>query len=64
LGWYQREGAYGTYHHHNGGLVNGLSPAQGLNTGIVHFSYGYDAVLLINSSRDDLIDVMVEALES
>jgi CubicO group peptidase (beta-lactamase class C family) len=29
LGWYPWVGAYGTYYHHNGGLINGRTPGQG-----------------------------------
>ncbi len=64
LGWYPYIGAYGTFYHHNGGLINGLSPGQGLNTGVIHFSHGYDAVLLVNSPDDNIIQHMVNAFEA
>jgi CubicO group peptidase (beta-lactamase class C family) len=64
LGWYTYNGTYGTYYHHNGGLGNGATPSQGLNTGAIHFSEGYDAILLINSPRGDVINVMIEAFET
>jgi len=64
LGWYPWAGVYGTYYHHNGGLLNGLQPAQQLNTGIVRFTDGYDAVLLVNSPRGDIINLIVKAFET
>jgi CubicO group peptidase (beta-lactamase class C family) len=64
LGWYTYNGTYGTYYHHNGGLGNGATPSQGLNTGAIHFAEGYDAVLLINSPRGDIINVMIQAFET
>ena len=64
LGWYPWNGVFGTYYHHNGGLGNGLSPTQGLNTGVMRFSNGYDAVLLVNSPDDNIIQHMVNAFEA
>jgi CubicO group peptidase (beta-lactamase class C family) len=64
LGWYPYSGVYGIYYHHNGGLKNGLDPHQEVNTGIVRFTDGYDAVLLINSTRQQIIKLMVEAFET
>lgn len=49
LGCYKYDGIYGQYFHHNGGLLNGLTPAQGLVTGIIRLTGGYDALLLVNS---------------
>jgi CubicO group peptidase (beta-lactamase class C family) len=65
-GWYIYDGLYGQYFHHNGMLVNGLDPRQGLGTGLVHFAGGYDAVLLVNSEKPQdipIIDLMIGAFE-
>ena len=64
LGWYTRNGRYGQYYHHNGGLFNGANPRQGLSTGVVHFTNGYDAVLLTNSPHKGIIKLMVQAFEA
>lgn len=64
LGWYTYNGKYGAYYHHNGGLVNGATPTQGLNTGIIHFSNGYDALLLVNSPLPTIISLMIQAFET
>jgi hypothetical protein len=64
LGWYTHDGKYGQYYHHNGGLFNGASPRQGLSTGVIHFTNGYDAVLLTNSPHKGLIKLMVQAFEA
>jgi CubicO group peptidase (beta-lactamase class C family) len=64
LGWYVYDGLYGQYFHHNGGLLNGLTPAQGLDTGIIHLADGYDALLLVNTWNFDVIGLIVEAFET
>jgi CubicO group peptidase (beta-lactamase class C family) len=64
LGWYTWNGKYGQYYHHNGGLFDGANPRQGLSTGIVHFTNGYDAVLLTNSPHKGIIKLMVQAFET
>lgn len=64
LGWYPYDGIYGRYFHHNGGLMNGATPQQGLATGIVHLADGYDALLLINSLGADTIGLIVQAFET
>jgi hypothetical protein len=68
LGWYTYDGIYGQCFHHNGGLLNGLSPAQGLVTGIMHLSEGYDALLLVKSwgvpNVIDTIGLIVKAFET
>ena len=64
LGWYTWKGKYGHYYHHNGGLFDGANPRQGLSTGIVHFTNGYDAALLTNSPHKDIIKLMVQAFEA
>jgi CubicO group peptidase (beta-lactamase class C family) len=64
LGWYKYDGIYGQYFHHNGGLLNGLTPAQGLATGLIRFTDGYDALLLVNSWGPDTIGLMIQAFES
>lgn len=62
LGWYTINGLYGSYFHHNGGLNS--TTGTKLRTGIVHFSNGYDAVLLVNSPVDDIIGLMVNAFQA
>jgi CubicO group peptidase (beta-lactamase class C family) len=47
-GFYTYNGIYGQYFHHNGELVSGASPLQGLITGLVHLVEGYDAVFFCN----------------
>lgn len=64
LGWYTWNGKYGQYYHHNGGLFDGANPRQGLSTGIVHFTNGYDAVLFTNSPYKGIIKLMVQAFEA
>jgi CubicO group peptidase (beta-lactamase class C family) len=64
LGCYKYDGIYGQYFHHNGGLLNGLTPAQGLVTGIIRLTDGYDALLLVNSWGPDTIGLMIQAFES
>lgn len=64
LGWYAWDGVYGQYYHHNGGLQNAASPAQYINTGIVRFVDGWDAVLLVNSNADGTIPQIVRAFEA
>jgi CubicO group peptidase (beta-lactamase class C family) len=62
-GWYTYDGIYGQYFHHNGGLLNGATPPQGLVTGVIHLADGYDAVILVNSWGFDTIALMVDAFE-
>jgi CubicO group peptidase (beta-lactamase class C family) len=64
LGWYTYDGIYGQYFHHNGGLLNGASPAQGVVTGIIRLSDGYDALLLVNSWGFDTIGLMIQAFQT
>jgi CubicO group peptidase (beta-lactamase class C family) len=64
LGWYTYDGLYGQYFHHNGGLLTGTTPPQGLGTGIIHLADGYDALLLVNTWGFDVIGLMVEAFET
>jgi CubicO group peptidase (beta-lactamase class C family) len=63
LGWYSWYGNYGTYYHHNGGLRSG---EEYVNTGVVLFTNGYQAALLVNSpvSNPRIIPLMVEAFEA
>jgi CubicO group peptidase (beta-lactamase class C family) len=63
LGWYEYDGVDGHYFDHNGWLYNGGSPGRGLNTGIVHFSEGYDALLLTNTQFVDTIGLLIGAFE-
>jgi hypothetical protein len=66
LGCYAYNGKFGTYYHHNGGLIQG-DPGGWLRTGVVRFSQGFDAVLLCNSAGDpdngDPIALLTSAFE-
>lgn len=62
LGWYPGATTYGLGYHHNGGLTTGAG--AGLNTGVIHFPDGYDAVLLANSPLPNIIGVMIEAFDA
>lgn len=66
-GFYTYNGIYGQYFHHNGGLVNGASPLQGLITGLVHFVEGYDAVFFCNSQDPsqslNAVNLIIDAFE-
>ena len=55
LGWYVHDGLYGDYYDHNGWLLDGGTPNRGLNTGIIHLTHGYDALLLVNAQFVDTI---------
>ncbi len=46
-------GNFGTYYHKNGGLSNGLTPSQELNTCVVRLAEGYDIALMANSHATD-----------
>jgi len=63
LGWYSWPGNYGTYYHHNGGLQYF---GEYTNTGVVLFTNGYQAALLVNSPvrTPRIIALMVEAFEA
>lgn len=66
LGWYTWSGAYGDYRHHDGGTSRNVKDeTQGLVTGLVRFTKGYDAVLFVNSHEPDnpTIPTMVKAFE-
>lgn len=62
LGWYPGATCYGLAYHHNGGLTTGSG--AGLNTGVIHFPGGYDAVLLSNKPLEKIIGVMIEAFDA
>ena len=64
MGFYGYDGIYGRYFHHNGGIGNGATPPQGVCTGIIRLSDGYDALLLVNSLGVDVIGLMIEAFET
>jgi CubicO group peptidase (beta-lactamase class C family) len=64
LGCYEYDGIYGKYYDHNGWLHNGGTPDLGLNTGVIHFADGYDALLLANAQFVDTIGLMIEAFEA
>jgi CubicO group peptidase (beta-lactamase class C family) len=63
LGWYEYNGVDGNYFDHNGWLHDGGNPDRGLNTGIVRFSEGYDALLLVNTQFVDTIGLLIGAFE-
>jgi CubicO group peptidase (beta-lactamase class C family) len=63
LGCYVYDGIYGKYYDHNGWLEDGGTPNRGLNTGVIHLSDGYDALLLVNAQFVDTIGLMIEAFE-
>jgi CubicO group peptidase (beta-lactamase class C family) len=64
LGWYTiHEGVYGEYETKNGLFVSDtITGSQQINTGMLHLSDGYDAVVLINS-QGDATDPIVSAFE-
>jgi CubicO group peptidase (beta-lactamase class C family) len=64
LGWYVWNGLYGDYYQHNGWLEDGGTPNRGLNTGIVHLTHGYDALLLVNAQWVDTVGLIVQAFEA
>lgn len=64
LGWYEYDGIYGQYFYYNGGLLNGATPAQGLVTGILRLTGGYDALLPVNFWRPDTIGLTIQAFET
>jgi hypothetical protein len=43
---------------------SGGTPDRGLNTGVIHFADGYDALLLANAQFADTIGLMIEAFEA
>jgi CubicO group peptidase (beta-lactamase class C family) len=69
LGWDVYDGTFGPYFYHNGDLATGGTDIQGLNTGIVHFTDGYDALLLLNSwapvdaDQFDVIKLLIRAFQ-
>ncbi|MEP7286445.1 MAG: serine hydrolase domain-containing protein [Chloroflexota bacterium] len=65
LGWAHKDGLFGRYFFKDGELAwDNPPPLKQLNTCIVHFSNGYDAVLLINSKRGDVMQVPINAFEA
>lgn len=64
LVWYKYDGIYGQYFHYNGGLLNAATPAQGLVTGIIRLTGGYDALLLVNFWGPDTIGLMIQAFDT
>lgn len=65
IGWYSASGSFGRYFHHNGGLGNGRSPSQQLNTCIVRLGEGYDIALVTNSQPPaDVVSLAIGAFES
>ena len=49
IGWYTNTGNFGNYYQHNGSIGNGLTPAQRLNTCVMHLGEGYDIALVSDS---------------
>jgi uncharacterized protein (TIGR03437 family) len=65
IGWYSFPGNYGTYYQHNGGLENGLTPPQNLNTCIVRLAEGYDIALVANTQPPiDVVNICAGAFDS
>lgn len=66
LGWYLGGTCFGSCSHHNGGLSIGNSGGDkfGLSTGAVHFPCGRNAVLLVNSPVQSIIQLMIEAYDA
>ena len=49
IGWFSYAGSFGTYYDKDGGLSNGATPPQTLNTCIVRLAEGYDIALVANT---------------
>jgi uncharacterized protein (TIGR03437 family) len=65
IGWFSFAGNYGTYYQKNGGLGNGLTPAQTLNTCVVRFTEGYDIALVANTAPPvDVVNICAGAFDS
>lgn len=58
-------GNWGTYYQKNGGLSNGNTPPQTLNTCIIRFTEGYDIALVANTHAPaDVVSICSAAFDS
>jgi CubicO group peptidase (beta-lactamase class C family) len=64
FGWYPYVGANGIYYHHNGGLTTGKPASEGISTGVIRLTNGFDAVLLVNSPVAGIISIMAGAFDA
>ena len=65
IGWFPFAGTYGTYYQKDGGLSNGLTPPQSLNTCVVRLAEGYDIALVANSQPPtDVVNICARAFDS
>jgi uncharacterized protein (TIGR03437 family) len=65
IGWFPFAGNYGTYYQKDGGLFDGLTPPQTLNTCIVRLAEGYDIALVANTQPPvDVVSICADAFDS
>ncbi len=65
IGWFPYAGNYGTYYQKDGGLHNGGTPQQTLNTCIVRLAEGYDIALVANTQPPlDVVNICAGAFDS
>ena len=65
FGWYSYVGKNGIYYHHNGGLTTGRPSNEGVSTGVMRLTGGFDdAILLVNTSVPQIIPVMAGAFDA
>jgi uncharacterized protein (TIGR03437 family) len=65
IGWFPFAGSYGTYYQKDGGLSDGLTPPQTLNTCVVRLAEGYDIALVANTQPPtDVVNICARAFDS
>ncbi len=65
IGWFPYAGNFGTYYQKDGGLHNGGTPQQTLNTCIVRLAEGYDIALVANTQPPiDVVNICAGAFDS
>jgi uncharacterized protein (TIGR03437 family) len=65
IGWFSYAGNFGTYYDKNGGLTNGATPSQNVNTCVVRLAEGYDIALVANSQPPvDVVNICASAFDS
>ena len=65
IGWFSFAGNYGTYYQKDGGLEDGRTPLQTLNTCIVRLAEGYDIALVANTQPPvDVVNICAGAFDS
>jgi uncharacterized protein (TIGR03437 family) len=65
IGWFSYAGNFGTYYDKNGGLTNGATPSQNVNTCLVRLAEGYDIALVANSQPPiDVVNICAGAFDS